>query len=364
MLPRVMSSTPWLPDKEGFLEQILTIRRPDDWHVHFRDGDILRAVVPYTARQFGRAIVMPNLVPPVNKVSEIKSYRDRILSALPEGVTFTPLMTAYLTEDMDIEDVVAGAGDGLITGVKLYPLGATTNSDSGVKDLKNVTKILERMQEVGLPLLLHGEVTDPEADIFDREALFIERVLIGLRADFPELKIVFEHVTTKDAVDYVLSQESHLGCTVTAHHLIINRTDIFRGGIRPHLYCLPIAKREEHRQALRIAVTSGDRRFFLGTDTAPHSIQNKETGCGCAGIFSAPTAIELYAHVFDEEGALDQLEAFASLNGPGFYGLPLNKDTIRLSCEMTEVPESISISEGEFIQVFHPYDTLNWRLLA
>ena len=345
------------------MEQILTIRRPDDWHVHFRDGEILRTVVPYTARQFGRAIVMPNLVPPINKTSDVKSYRDRILSAVPQGLSFTPLMTAYLTEDMDAEDLVTGAAEGLISGVKLYPLGATTNSDSGVKDLKNVTKILERMQEVGLPLLLHGEVTDPEADIFDREALFIEKVLIGLRTDFPELKIVFEHVTTKDAVDYVLSQESHLGCTVTAHHLIINRTDIFRGGIRPHLYCLPIAKREEHRQALRIAATSGDRRFFLGTDTAPHSIQNKETACGCAGIFSAPTAIELYAQVFDEEGALDQFEAFASLNGPAFYELPPNSNTIRLSREAADAPESVTTSEGEVIQVFHPEDGLHWRLL-
>ena len=362
-LEMAVSSTSWLPDRRGFLEQNLTIRRPDDWHVHFRDGEILKTVVPYTARQFGRAIVMPNLVPPVNKASEIKSYRDRILSALPQGVDFTPLMTAYLTEDTDVDDLAKGAADGLISGIKLYPLGATTNSDSGVKDLKNVTKILERMQKIGVPLLLHGEVTDPEVDIFDREALFIEEVLIGLRADFPELKIVFEHVTTKDAVDYVLSQESHLGCTVTAHHLMINRTDLFRGGIRPHLYCLPIAKREEHRQALRIAATSGDRRFFLGTDTAPHSLQNKETTCGCAGIFSAPTAIELYAQVFDEEGALEKLEAFASLNGPAFYELPLNNDTIRLSRETTEMPESVVTSEGEVIKVFHPDDGLHWRLL-
>ena len=338
------------------------MRRPDDWHVHFRDGDILQTVVPFTARTFGRAIVMPNLLPPVTTVAAARAYRDRILEAVPEGVEFQPLMTAYLTDSIDVDELVSGAAEGVFHAVKLYPAGATTNSESGVTNIKNITSVLEQMQAIALPLLVHGEVTDPEADIFDREALFIERVLEGLRADFPELKIVFEHATTKEAVDYVMSQDNFMGCTVTAHHLIINRTDMFKGGIRPHLYCLPVAKREAHRLALRAAVTSGNSRFFLGTDTAPHSVQSKETACGCAGIFSAPTAIESYAQVFDEEGALDRLEAFASLNGPAFYGLPPNDDPIILARQPNEVLDSISTSGGEVIKVFQPESGLDWRV--
>ena len=342
----------------------ITIRRPDDWHVHFRDGAMLQSAVPFTARQFRRAIVMPNLVPPVTTVDAARAYRDRISMAVPDGIDFEPLMTAYLTDTIDAGELARGAEEGVFTAVKLYPAGATTNSDSGVTDLKQVTAVLECMQAIGLPLLLHGEVTDPEVDIFDREARFIEQKLIGLRADFPELKVVFEHATTKDAVDYVLSQDSHMGCTITAHHLVINRTDIFKGGIRPHLYCLPIAKREVHRQALRAAATSGDKRFFLGTDTAPHPVHEKESDCGCAGIFSAPTAMQVYTQVFDEAGALDKLEAFASINGPGFYGLAVNEGTVTLVRDDVEVPERVETAEGEIVMVFRPDAGLNWRIMA
>tara|TARA_B100002051_G_scaffold259610_1_gene279314 strand:+ start:95 stop:1135 length:1041 start_codon:yes stop_codon:yes gene_type:complete len=342
----------------------ITIRRPDDWHVHFRDGAMLQSAVPFTARQFRRAIVMPNLVPPVTTVDAARAYRDRINMAVPDGIDFQPLMTAYLTDTIDAGELARGAEEGVFTAVKLYPAGATTNSDSGVTDLKQVTAVLECMQAIGLPLLLHGEVTDPEVDIFDREARFIEQKLIGLRADFPELKVVFEHATTKDAVDYVLSQDSHMGCTITAHHLVINRTDIFKGGIRPHLYCLPIAKREVHRQALRAAATSGDKRFFLGTDTAPHPVHEKESDCGCAGIFSAPTAMQVYTQVFDEAGALDKLEAFASINGPGFYGLAANEGTVTLVRDVVEVPERVETAEGEIVMVFRPDAGLNWRIMA
>ncbi len=346
------------------MSDTITIRRPDDWHVHFRDGAMLQSSVPFTARQFRRAIVMPNLVPPVTTVDAARAYRDRISVAVPDGIDFEPLMTAYLTDTIDVGELARGAEEGVFSAVKLYPAGATTNSDSGVTDLKNVTGALECMQAVGLPLLLHGEVTDPEIDIFDREARFIEQKLIGLRADFPELKVVFEHATTKDAVDYVLSQDGHMGCTITAHHLVINRTDIFKGGIRPHLYCLPIAKREVHRQALRAAATSGDKRFFLGTDTAPHPVHEKESDCGCAGIFSAPTAMQVYTQVFDEEGALDKLEAFASINGPGFYGLAVNEGTVTLVRDDVEVPERVETAEGEIVMVFRPDAGLNWRITA
>ena len=267
------------------MSKIITIRRPDDWHVHFRDGSMLKSAVPFTADQFRRAIVMPNLVPPVTTVDAARAYRDRIRLAVPDGVDFEPLMTAYLTETIDADELTRGAEEGVFAAVKMYPAGATTNSDSGVTDLKKVRRVLERMQAIGLPLLLHGEVTDPEVDIFDREARFIEEKLIGLRADFPELKVVFEHATTKEAVDYVSSQYSHMGCTITPHHLVINRTDIFKGGIRPHLYCLPIAKREVHRKALRAAVTSGDKRFFLGTDTAPHPLAREGIRLRLCGHF-------------------------------------------------------------------------------
>ncbi|MDD9877436.1 MAG: dihydroorotase [Magnetovibrio sp.] len=340
----------------------LTIRRPDDWHVHFRDGAMLDAVVPFTARQFGRAIVMPNLVPPVTTVAAAAEYRERIMAAVPDGVDFTPLMTAYLTDDTDPDELARGHADGVFTAVKLYPAGATTNSASGVTDLKHARPALARMQEIGMPLLVHGEVTDANVDVFDREAVFIDKVMTGLLADFPALKVVFEHVTTKDAVDFVAAHDGPIAATITAHHLVINRTDIFRGGIRPHLYCLPIAKREVHRQALRAAAASGGPKFFLGTDTAPHAVAAKETACGCAGIFSAPTALEAYVQVFDEMEALANFEAFASLNGPAFYGLPANEAQVTLERAPSEVPATVESADGETVQPFQAGETLPWRL--
>ncbi len=341
----------------------LTIRRPDDWHVHFRDGAMLAAVVPLTARQFARAIVMPNLVPPVTTTAAAAAYRTRILAAVPADVRFEPLMTAYLTDDTDPDELARGHAEGVFTAVKLYPAGATTNSASGVTDIKKAYPALERMQKIGMPLLVHGEVTDGAVDIFDREAVFIERVLSPLLKAMPALKVVFEHITTKDAADFVAADTSgRLGATVTAHHLVINRTDIFKGGIRPHLYCLPIAKREVHRLALRKAATSGDARFFLGTDTAPHAQHLKEAACGCAGIFSAPNALEVYTRVFEEEAALDRLEAFASLNGPAFYGLPVNSETVTLERREWTVPESVVTSEGTPVQPFLAGERLGWKL--
>lgn len=325
--------------------QEITIIRPDDWHVHFRDEDMLKAVVPATASVFGRAIVMPNLVPPVTTVAAASAYRDRILAAVPDGVRFEPLMTAYLTDNISADELRAGFEAGVFAAAKLYPAGATTNSDAGVSDVANIMPVLEVMQEIGMPLLVHGEVTSPDIDIFDREAVFIDQILTPMAAHLPALKIVLEHATTKDAVDFVMSDGSgRIGATITAHHLIINRSDLFKGGIRPHLYCLPIAKRETHRQALRRAATSGDHRFFLGTDTAPHAKHLKEAACGCAGVYSAPTAMPVYAQVFEEEGALGQLEAFASLNGPQFYGLPVNEDKLTIRVAPWSVPE---IYDGE-----------------
>ncbi|HLI20937.1 MAG TPA: dihydroorotase, partial [Stellaceae bacterium] len=314
----------------------ITLRRPDDWHVHLRDGAMLKAVAPYTARTFARAIVMPNLVPPVTTVAAAEAYRQRILAALPaelggpsrQAKSFTPLMTCYLTDDASPQEIERGFKAGVFTAVKLYPAHATTNSASGVTDLKNCRPVLAALERIGMPLLIHGEVTDPEIDVFDREAVFIERVLKLLVRDFPGLKVVLEHVTTEDAVDFVRAAGPNVAATITAHHLVINRNALFAGGLRPHMYCLPIAKRETHRRALRLAATSGDPKFFLGTDSAPHPIHDKEKDCGCAGIFSAPAALEIYASVFDEENALGQLEAFASLNGPAFYGLPANEDRI------------------------------------
>lgn len=342
--------------------QTLTLRRPDDWHVHFRDGAMMAAVVPFTARQMGRAIVMPNLVPPVTTAALASAYRNRILAAVPEGVDFTPLMTAYLTDKTDPGDLAAGFKDGVLTAVKYYPAGATTNSDSGVTAIDNVYPVLERMAEIGMPLLVHGEVTDADVDVFDREAVFIERTLAPLAARLPGLKIVFEHITTADAAAFVEGAGAGVAATVTAHHLVINRTDIFRGGIRPHLYCLPIAKREHHRQALVKAATSGNPKFFLGTDTAPHAAHTKEAACGCAGIFSAPAAIEVYAEVFDKAGALDKLEAFASLNGPAFYGLPANAATITLERKSWEQPEAVDLPNGDRLIAFRGGETLAWRL--
>jgi dihydroorotase len=341
----------------------ITIRRPDDWHVHFRDSAMLAQVAPLTARQFARAIVMPNLVPPVTDVAAARAYRERILAALPEGADFTPLMTCYLTDATDPAEVARGHAEGVFTAVKLYPAHATTHSAHGVTEMDRVMPVLERMAAIGMPLLIHGEVTDPEIDIFDREAVFIDRVLDPLCRRLAELRIVLEHVTTEDAVAYVESGGPNLAATITAHHLIINRNAIFQGGIRPHLYCLPIAKRERHRRALRRAATSGNSRFFLGTDSAPHAIPTKETACGCAGIFTAASALELYAEVFDEEDALDKFEAFASLNGPAFYRLPVNEQRVTLRRQEWIVPERIG--EGELaVMPFRAGERLRWRLGA
>ena len=337
------------------MSETITIRRPDDWHVHLRDGSMLYEVAPYTARQFARAIIMPNLVPPVTTAAAASAYRDRILAAAGPG--FTPLMTAYLTDDISPDEIERGHGEGIWVAAKLYPAGATTNSASGVTDIRNISSVLERMEKIGMVLCVHGEVTDPSVDVFDREAVFIERVLSGVARDFPGLKIVFEHVTTRDAVQFVAASGSNVAATVTPHHLVINRNALFAGGLRPHAYCLPVAKREEHRLAVRKAATSGNPKFFLGTDSAPHARGAKESGCGCAGIFNAPFALESYAAVFDEEGALTRLEGFASEHGARFYGLPLNEGKITLERAAVEVPEEI-----EGVVPFHAGETLGWRL--
>ncbi len=340
----------------------LTIRRPDDWHLHLRDGDILKAVLPETARHFGRAIIMPNLVPPVVTGAQASAYRQRILAALPMDSGFTPLMTLYLTEDTDPKDVRDAARAGIVTAVKLYPAGATTNSASGVRDFGKVRSVLEMMADIGLPLCVHGEVTDNDIDIFDREAVFIERVLDPIRQAIPKLKVVMEHITTHDGIDYVRSGGSRIGGTITVHHLLLNRNALLVGGIRPHYYCLPVLKREEHRQALLAAATSGESSFFLGTDSAPHVDAAKETGCGCAGCYTATNALSVLAHVFDEHGALDKLETFASINGPAFYGLPPNSDTITLTKgEPVTFPEKIDSGEGP-VTVFDPGIPLHWRV--
>jgi len=340
--------------------EVITLRRPDDWHVHLRDGGMLTTVVRYTARQFARAIVMPNLVPPVTSVAAARAYRGRILAALPRGSDFVPLMTCYLTDTTEPEQVAGGLREGVFTAVKLYPARATTNSAFGVTDYDRIAPVLECMAGLGMPLLIHGEETDPEVDVFDREAVFIERILSRLVEDFPKLRIVFEHITTEDAVRFV-QRSLRVAATVTPQHLIINRNAIFSGGIRPHLYCLPIAKREKHRRALRRAATSGNEKFFLGTDSAPHAVAAKEAACGCAGIFTAPCALEIYAEVFEEEAALDRLEAFVSLNGPKFYKLPPNEARISLRRESWMVPERIG--DGDNVVVpFHAGETLRWRL--
>jgi dihydroorotase len=339
----------------------LTIRRPDDWHVHLRDGAVMAGVVPFTARQFARAIVMPNLSPPVTTVEATRAYRTRILAALPEGADFTPLMTAYLTDTADPEELARGHAEGVFTAAKLYPAHATTGSAHGVTDVTNIRGALERMQAIGMPLLVHGEVTDADVDIFDREAVFIERVLAPLVRDLPGLRIVFEHITTAQAADFVAAAGPNVAATITPQHLHINRNAMFAGGIRPHAYCLPVAKREAHRLALRKAATSGNAKFFLGTDSAPHAISAKEAACGCAGIFNAPYALESYAAVFEEEGALDRFEGFASLHGPAFYGLPLNSGTVTLGKALVEVPATID-ANGTAIVPFHAGETLGWRL--
>jgi dihydroorotase len=343
------------------MPQRLIIRRPDDWHVHLRDGDMLKAVAGYTARTFGRAIVMPNLDPPVTSLEAAEAYRSRILAALPERTDFTPLMTLYLTDAADPAEIERGFGAGVFTAAKLYPAHATTNSAHGVTDLRNIHRALEAMQRIGMPLLVHGEVTDPEVDVFDREKMFIDRVFGKLVQDFPALKIVFEHITTAEAADFVTGSGPNIAATVTPQHLVINRNAMFAGGLRPHAYCLPVAKREAHRQAIRRAATSGSPKFFLGTDSAPHAVERKESGCGCAGIFNAPYALESYAQVFEEEGALDRLEAFASENGPRFYGLPPNAATVTLERSETTVPERLP-ADGTWIVPFHAGETLRWRL--
>ena len=342
----------------------LTIIRPDDWHLHLRDGAVLEAVLPWSAKLYGRAIIMPNLKPPITTVKAAEAYRERILAHLPADSSFEPLMTCYLTDRLEPDEIRRGKHEGVFTAAKLYPAGATTNSDHGVTDIKNIYPVLEAMQEVDLPLLIHGEVVDPEVDIFDREAVFIDRVLTPVLADFPELRVVSEHITTATAVEFILAQSSRVGATITTHHLMINRNAIFEGGIRPHMYCLPIAKREEHRLALRKAATSGDSHFFLGTDSAPHLTHLKENDCGCAGVFNSPNTMECLAEVFEEEDALDNLEAFASLNGPRFYQLPPNNDSITLIKEAPEgIPAEVAVNGSDTgVRVFTPPSPLTWRV--
>ncbi len=342
-------------------EITVTLRRPDDWHAHFRDGAMLAAVLPFAARQFARAIVMPNLMPPVTTVAAAEAYRARILAALPKDARFTPLMTCYLTDGTDPAEVERGYRAGVFAAVKLYPAKATTNSAFGVTDIAKTYGVLERMAALGMPLLIHGEVTDPDIDVFDREAVFIERVLSPLRKRLPNLKIVLEHVTTKEAIEFVSAAGENLAATITAHHLIINRNAIFQGGLRPHMYCLPIAKREPHRLALRRAAVSGNAKFFLGTDTAPHPVKDKEADCGCAGIFTAPAALELYAQIFAEENALDRLQAFASLNGPRFYGLAPNEERVTLVNRAWRVPSEVHAGDVQ-VRPFLAGEEIGWQI--
>ncbi|RZT43128.1 dihydroorotase [Cupriavidus agavae] len=342
------------------MTQKITITRPDDWHLHLRDGAALSAVLPDTARQFARAIVMPNLKPPVTTVAQAAAYRDRILAALPAGMAFEPLMTLYLTDNLPPEEIVAAKASGFVHAVKLYPAGATTNSDAGVTDIKRCAPTLEAMQRAGMPLLVHGEVTNSDIDLFDREAVFIERVMEPLRRDFPELKVVFEHITTADAAQYVAEAKGPIAATITAHHLLYNRNAIFLGGIRPHYYCLPVLKRETHRAALVKAATSGSDRFFLGTDSAPHAKGLKEHACGCAGCYTALHAMELYAEAFEAADALDKLEAFASFNGPAFYGLPRNTGTLTLTREDWELPAELPYGETTLVPL-RAGETMRWK---
>ncbi|MDJ0977080.1 MAG: dihydroorotase [Erythrobacter sp.] len=345
----------------------LTIRRPDDWHLHFRDGDIMRGVVPYTARQFARAIVMPNLTPPVTSAAMAREYRERIRAAVPQGVSFEPLMTCYLTDTTDADDLARGAAEGVFTAAKMYPANATTNSASGVTDVEGIYPVFERMEAEDIVLCIHGEVVDADIDVFDREAEFIDRYLAGIAQTFPNLRIVFEHITTSDAVEFVKAGSEKIAATITPQHLHINRNAMLVGGIQPHNYCLPVAKRESHRLALRAAATSADpaiaRKFFLGTDSAPHLRGDKESECGCAGIFGAPYALESYVTVFDEEEALDRFEAFASLNGPTFYKLPVNEETVTLERVAMPVPAELPLV-GETIVPWHGGQMLGWRFVG
>lgn len=341
----------------------LTIRRPDDWHLHFRDGAVMRDVVPFTARQFARAIVMPNLTPPVTTTALAAAYRDRIMAAVPAGVRFTPLMTCYLTDHTDADDLARGAAGGVFTAAKMYPANATTNSAAGVTNVEKLYPVLARMEAEGIVLCIHGEVTDHNIDVFDREKEFIERHLRGIVATFSKLRVVFEHITTSDAVEFVQQAGPQVAATITPQHLHINRNAMLVGGIQPHNYCLPVAKRESHRLALRAAATSGSPQFFLGTDSAPHLKRDKESACGCAGIFGAPYALESYVTVFDEEGALDKFEGFASLHGPAFYRLPVNEEQVTLERAEVPVPPVLSVT-GEAIVPWHAGTTLGWRFLG
>jgi dihydroorotase len=340
----------------------ITLTRPDDWHLHLRDGAALAAVLPDTARRFARAIVMPNLKPPVTTVALAAAYRERILAALPAGMDFQPLMTLYLTDNMAPAEIDAARASGFVHAVKLYPAGATTNSDAGVSDLKKCAATLARLEKLGLPLLVHGEVTDPAVDVFDREAVFIDTVLVPLLRDFPGLKLVLEHITTKNGIDFVKAGGANVAGTLTAHHLLLNRNAIFAGGIRPHHYCLPVLKRETHRRALVAAAISGSPKFFLGTDSAPHAQSTKEAACGCAGCYTANAGIELYAEVFDAEAALDKLEGFASFHGPDFYGLPRNAGTITLKREAQAVPASLDYLPGDRLVPLRAGESIAWRL--
>jgi dihydroorotase len=339
----------------------LTLRRPDDWHLHLRDGDVLPCVVPHTARQFARAIVMPNLRPPVTTVEQAQAYRERILAAVPQNLSFTPLMTLYLTDTTSPGEVLSAVESGIVHGVKLYPAGATTHSDAGVTDIRRCYRALDAMQRNGLPLLVHGEATDPEVDVFDREAVFIERVLAPLMKDFPGLRVVLEHITTADAVAFVREGGERLGATVTPQHILMNRNALFQGGIRPHHYCLPVLKRERHRRAIMEVLAEGHPRFFLGTDSAPHAKGAKESACGCAGIYSAHAAIELYAEAFEQAGALEHLESFASLNGARFYGLPVNESSITLVKEPWDVPPEYPLGR-ETVVPLRAGGQIGWRM--
>ncbi|WP_313950287.1 dihydroorotase [Accumulibacter sp.] len=342
----------------------ITLTRPDDWHLHLRDGEALKTLLPHTARQFARAIVMPNLRPPVTTVAAAGEYRARILAALPQGMLFEPLMTLYLTDSTPVDEIRRAAGSDFVHAVKLYPAGATTNSDSGVTDLDKCDAVLAEMENRGMPLLVHGEVTDPEVDVFDREKLFIDRVMHPLLQRYPGLRVVFEHITTSDAADFVAGCGPNVAATITAHHLLYNRNALFAGGIRPHHYCLPVLKRERHRLALIGAATSGSKRFFLGTDSAPHARMTKEIACGCAGCYTAHAALELYAEAFESAAALDRLEAFASFNGPDFYALPRNTGTVTLAQEVWRVPESFPYLAGDALVPLRAGELLRWRALG
>ncbi|MFZ3041732.1 MAG: dihydroorotase [Thiobacillus sp.] len=342
------------------MTDILTITCPDDWHIHFRDGAAMQSVLPDTARAFGRAIAMPNLKPPVVSVADAAAYRERLLAAAA-GTSFEPLMTLYLTDNTTPEEIRRARESGFVHAVKYYPAGATTNSDSGVTELTRAYQAIAAMEEVGMPLLLHGEVVDPEVDVFDREAVFIERHLTRLLRDFPKLKIVLEHITTRQAAEFVTAAPANVAATVTVHHLLYNRNAMFRGGIRPHLFCLPVLKREQHRQALVAAAISGNPKFFLGTDSAPHAVGAKETACGCAGIYSAHAAIELYAEAFEDAGALDRLEAFASFYGADFYGLPRHTDTLTLKRESWDAPASLRLGDETLVPL-RAGETIRWRV--